>query len=186
MLWEKSPEQYKAAYLEGQKFGTNRGQALGKEIAEAMENDVETGDIVKDLVIAQIPVYELRDKKIEMTLGKGKEAVPLLVKPDSCKADHSAFLEIKTGLEGNWNQSKVNHDDQITFYSTGLYILTKKIPSAELIHAPTKQDEMGRPSLVGEIKRYPTKRTLLDILKMQARMRHAWLQIGKMCEAELL
>lgn len=186
MLWEKSPQLYKESYLEGKKFGTNRGQALGKEIAEALETGVETGDVVKDLTIAQIPSYEIRDKEIRMTLGKGKDEVPLLIKPDSCKADYSAFLEIKTGLEGNWSQSKVNKDDQITFYTTGFYVLTKKIPAAELIHAPTKQDEIGRPSLVGEIKRYPTTRTLLDIMKMQVRMKKAWREIGMMVESEII
>jgi hypothetical protein len=117
-LWEKSPQMFKEVYLEGRKTGTNRGQALGKEIAEALETGIETGDIIKDLTIAQIPSYEIRDKEIRMTLGKGKDIVPILIKPDSCKEDYSAFLEIKTGLEGNWNQAKVNKDDQITFYAT--------------------------------------------------------------------
>src|SRR3990167_3799267 len=120
MLWEKNPELFKEKYLEGRVLGTNRGQSLGKEIAEALENDTETGDIVKDLVLAQIPSYELRDKEIRMMLlglvtsrgRKTDEDVPLLIKPDSCKADHSAFLEVKTGLQGTWNQGKVNKDDQ--------------------------------------------------------------------------
>src|SRR3990167_7176213 len=172
-LWNKNTELFKAKYLEGKDFGMNRGQHLGREVAEALENDTETGDIVKDLVLAQIPSYEIRDKEIRMTLT-GKEEVPLLIKPDSVKADHSAFLEIKTGLQGTWNQEKVNKDDQLTFYATGLYILTGKIPTMELIHAPTNQDEIGRPSLTGEIKRYPTTRTLLDIMKMKVRMRATW------------
>ena len=186
MAWEKSPQAYKEVYLEGRKMGTNRGQALGKEIAEALENDEDTGDAIKDLVIAQIPKMEIRDKEIHVVMGKGEDEVPILIKPDLCREDYSEFIEIKTGLEGNWNQGKVDKDDQITFYTSGIYFLTNKIPTSELIHAPTKQDEFGRPSLTGEIKRYPTKRKHLDIIKIMVRIKRAWVEIGQMCDKELL
>lgn len=186
VLWEKNPARYKAIYLGGRQFGTNRGQALGREIAEAIETDEETGDAVKDWVIAQLPKYELRDKEIRAILGTGKDAVPLLAKPDSCKINYLAIIEYKTGAEDSWSQAKVDRDDQLTFYATVTYLITRKIPDLDLYHAPTKLDGLGRPVLVGDIKRYPTKRTLLDIMKMQARMKRAWREIGEMVELETI
>lgn len=186
VMWEKSPQIYKEVYLEGKKIPINRGMALGKEIADALENDLQTGDLVKDLVLAKMPRYELMDQRIEAELGKGEERVPILIKPDSCRKDHTAFYEYKTGPDGNWNQGKVNRDTQMTFYATGLYLITGKIPTMELIHAPTEKDEEGRPSLVGDIKRYPTTRTKLDMMKMQVRMKKAWIEIGLMLQSELL
>lgn len=187
-MLEKSPKMWKEVYLEGRKLGTNRGQALGKEIADSLESNVETGDMVKDLVISGIPKFELMDQAIEMKLVVGKEEVPILIKPDTCKADYTAFKEYKTGLETDpWTQKKVDKNDQITFYSTGLYILTKKIPEAELIYAPTRKiDDMGRLELTGELLRFKTKRKYGEIINMMVRMRKAWAEMGRIADEELI
>ena len=162
----------------------SRAIALGKEIADALENENDTGDFGKDLVVSQLPKYELMDVAIETKLVIGKEIVPILIKPDTIKKDYSAFREYKTGREA-WTQDKVDKWDQITFYTTGIYILTKKIPKIHLDWAETKPNEMGHPELTGEIKSFETIRRMSHILSMMARMRKAWREIGEMCENEI-
>lgn len=183
-LWEKSPKQYREIYIEGKKIPISRAIALGKEIADALENDLETGNFEKDLVISQLPKYDLMDKPIETKLVIGKEMVPILIKPDTIKADYSALREYKTGSE-TWSQMKVDKWDQLTFYATGIYIITKKIPTIHLDWAPTEKDENGKPELTGEIHSFETIRRMSHILSMMARMRKAWKEIGEMCENEI-
>lgn len=198
-LWEKNPQEYARIYFhDGERRGMSRGVALGKKFAEAMENDEETGDIEMDIVLAQMPEYEIRDKEIMCQLstghGIGRKFIPILIKPDRCRADYSAFCEAKTGA-GPWTQKIVDEDDQVTFYFTGLYLLTKanggvKIPEGELIWAVTEkridEDGIERPHLTGEIKRFKTTRSFADILRMQVRISKAWREIGEAFEKEII
>jgi hypothetical protein len=188
-MFEKSPETYRKVYVEGQPMGTNRGQALGKEIAEAMENDVETGNPLKDLVISQIPSYERRDQLMYIDFKTNGNTIPLCIRPDSCKDDLTALYEIKTGA-GPWTQKKVDESDQLTFYATGIYVETHKIPACELIWAPTKkvrgEDGVERPELTGEIKRFPSIRRMSHVLNMMVRIKKAWDGIGKLMDSEIV
>jgi hypothetical protein len=185
--WETSPNSYRKIFIQGKPIGTNRGMALGKEIADSLELDIETGDPMKDLVLAQIPKFEIRDKFLYMDLEHDGIKIPLRIRPDTVKADYSAFKEYKTGPKHTWHQKKVDTDSQITFYATGLYILSGKIPQdIELVHAITEYDEHGRPHLTGEIVRYQTRRTLMDVIKMKVRIKRCWKEISLMLESELL
>jgi hypothetical protein len=197
-MWEDDPEGFKRKYFYGEQGRTNRGQALGREFAEALESGEATGKADMDIVIAQIPKYELRDKEIHCHLSVGKyphrEFIPILLKPDMCKADYTAFFEIKTGA-GPWNQKIADENDQISFYTAGLYLKVKetggvKIPESELVWAPTEKredpDGIARPYLTGEIKRFKTSRTFAQVLQMHARMASAWRAIGEAMEKEIL
>ena|SRR3990167_8696393 len=185
--WETSKDSYYKIFVEGKKLGINRGMALGREVADALELDEETGDPLKDLVIAGIPKFEIRDEFMYMTLKDNGVEIPLRIRPDSCKKDLSGFKEYKTGPKGSWHQAKVDKDSQITYYATGLYIISGKIPEdIELVHAVTEKDDDGRLHLTGEIIRYRTKRTLLDIMKMKVRIKKAWKEIGAMVELDII
>jgi len=164
---------------------------MGKELADCLENGTETGIPEKDIVIFQIPQYEIHDKSIELTVKSGKGDIPILIKPDSTRSDYRAFYEYKQGdIKYPWTQKKVDNDDQMTFYSTGLYEITGYMPESELIWAVTEKridpDGIERPHYTGEIRRFKTKRTLSQILKMKVRMSKAWKEIGKMMEEEIL
>lgn len=186
ILWERSPDEYMAKYFAGKVNRINRGMALGKEIATALENGEETGDFAKDFVIAQLPKYDLADVSITVSMNLGKKnIVPVLIKPDSIKKDLSALYEYKTG-EIPWTQKKVDNDGQITFYATGCWIEKKKIPVCELIWAPTATNDEGKPELTGEIKRFPTIRRMSHILGMMSRIQKAWREINERCDAELI
>ncbi len=173
-------------YLEGFKIPTNQGMALGSKVADSLETGVDTGDLDIDLVIASLPKFELMDHKFEAVLEIGGMKIPLLSKIDTAKKNLSAFKEYKTGAT-KWCQANVDKFGQITFYATLIYILKGKIPQdIELVWAPTKKNADGDPELTGEVKRYITKRTMTDILKMKVRMKKAWLRMGELSEENLV
>jgi hypothetical protein len=135
---------------------------------------------------SRLPKFELMDKPIEADLKNGKETIRLLAKPDTCKKDMTAFKEYKTSTQ-KWTQRKVDDSGQITFYATVIWLLTHKIPQdIELICVKTAYQDDGRLTVTGDMWRYPTRRTMADIIKMITRIRHAWAGIKEICEKELL
>lgn len=194
-LFEKSPKKYADRYLYGEVSRTNRGQAVGKDMATALERGTIVGDPVMDMVIVRLPKFELMDvemwaeipgsyvPKKKILVGQ----VPILFRPDSAKEDLSAFKEYKTGQE-KWTKRQVDQSGQITFYAMCMYLKTGKVPKdIELVHVETKQvDEVGRIEATGNIYRHPTTRTMVDVLTMMARTRKAWEGIKALCEEELL
>jgi len=182
---ERSEEQYRRIYIEGRPIPVNRGMALGRDVATALESGEETGDAVTDLIVAQLPKFELMDNPFKVTIKVGEVEIPLLSKLDTAKADLSAFKEYKTGVT-TWDQKKADKHGQITFYCVVCEALTGKVPQdIELVYAPSEYRPDGRVELTGEIKRFKTSRTTADILKMKIRMKKAWIRIGEICDEEL-
>jgi len=185
-LFEGSPESYRKVYIDGGRIPINRGMALGKEISDALETGEVTGDPIKDLVISQIPKFGVMEAELKATLKLGKIEIPLLGYADTAKKNLSKFKEYKTGQIA-WSQKQVDNHGQITFYCTIIRAKTGKIPKdIELVYAPTKKLPDGRIELTGDVHIIKTKRTLMDILKMEVKIKKAWEAIGKMCEEELL
>lgn len=207
-VFERSPEAYAEQYLHGKRMRITRNIAYGSKMAEGLENDEATGDPLLDLVMARLPKYELRDKIIECkngvaveyrdpntgiithpiipALDNGKERIPLLAKPDTAKSDYSAFREYKSSTR-KWTQKMVDDSGQIGFYATAIWLATGKIP--ETIHlddVQTAYDPDGRLYPTGNIWTFPTKRTMMDVIKMTKRIRNAWKGIKQLCEDELL
>jgi len=185
-LFESSPERYLNLYINEKRMFINRGMALGKEIADALETGEVTGDPIKDLVISQIPKFGVMEAELNGILKLGKIEIPLYGKADTAKKNLTKFKEYKTG-QTSWSQKQVDNHGQITFYCTIIRARTGKIPQdIELVYIPTKQLPDGRVELTGDIHRIKTSRTLKDILKMEVRIKKAWEGIGQMCEEELL
>lgn len=187
MLVEKSEEQYVLQYIRGLKPKSNINMKFGELMANALEKDEGTSDPILDLMIAQLPKFANRDIPFEAKLKDGKEEIILLAKPDSWKPDGSAFLEYKTSVR-DWKQKMVDESDQITFYATAFYLAFGKIPEdIELVQVKTAyRGNKGVVVATGEILRFPTKRKLLDIIKMSSRIKKGWKKIKEICEKELL
>lgn len=189
-LFERSVEKWKEVYLYGQKIRINRGMAYGKQMAEGLEYGEATGDDVLDMIIEKLPKFEIMDKPVECELktGRGQEPILILIKPDTMKADMTAFKEYKTGQQ-HWNKYKVDNFGQITFYATGLFLKTGKIPTdIELVHIQTAK--LGNGSLdanigaTGAILRYPTERNMSQVINMMVKMKKVWNGIQKICKEE--
>lgn len=192
-LWKKSPDEYVAKYLFDKEQFVTKEMRFGSKMALALEDDDLTGDPLLDVVMMEIPKFECMDLISEAILKMGQkvEPVPLFGRMDTRKADHSAFKEYKTGKDGKggWTQKKVDEDTQITFYAVMCYILTGKIPQdIELVWIITENDPENAREIIctGEIRRFPTKRSMAQVINMMAEMKKVWLEIGERCERELL
>lgn len=184
--FEKSPEDWANHYLYNVEQYTNKNMEFGSEMAQGLENDTATGNPMLDLMMAKLPKFELMDKPLEADLKNGKEVIHLLAKPDTCKADYSAFKEYKTSVR-KWTQKMADESGQVTFYATTIWLKTGKIPQdIELVDIQTAYDDDGKLYPTGDMWRFPTKRTMTDIIKMTKRMRATWAGIKELCEKELL
>ena len=185
---ENGAKQYIEKYVYGWEQRVSRAMAYGSKFADSLEKGEDTGDVALDIMTAQLPKFEMADVPFmtEIPGDKKNETVPVLIKMDSWKKDLSAFKEYKTGTT-KWTQKKVDDSGQITFYAMGAYLKTGKIPQdIELIHLPTEYDVYGMPHLTGEMHRFPTKRSLVQILRMMVKARKAWNTIGKILEEEVI
>lgn len=182
---ESDPKGYVEQYIYMAQQRTSRAMAYGSKLADSLEFDELSGDMALDIMAARLPKFELMDVAFE-TVIPGPEPVPVLIKMDSRKEDLTAFKEYKTGTT-KWNQKRADESGQVTFYAMGAYLKTGKIPGdIELIHMPTEYDENGRPHVTGEMNRFPTTRSMADVLRMMVRARKAWQKIYDVCQAELL
>src|SRR3990167_2244103 len=189
-LFEHNPEKWKRAYLYEEKNRVNRGMALGRQMAEGLERGEATGDPVLDLLMAKLPKFEIMDKEFDAELKDGKKIIIIRAKPDTMKADMSAFKEYKPG-QTLWTREQVNKNGQITFYATAMFLRTGKIPQdIELVHVETAKEDKealdARIGATGGLYRHPTSRNMVDILKMQVRMIKAWRGIERIVSEELL
>lgn len=187
-LWESSPERYLNSYLYNKKMGINRGMALGKQLATGLENDELQGEILTDLVMAQMPKLEVSEMElhVELNTGRGQEPIPLFAKIDTAKKDCNAFKEYKTGPK-NWSKKQVDESGQITFYALCCYISSGKIPAdIELVVAETTTLNDGSLQFTGNVYRRATKRSMAELINMMVRIKKAWAGIQAACEKELL
>jgi len=181
-----SPDGYVEEYIYGRKRRPSKNMLYGSALADGLEIEEATGDPLLDLMASRLPKFELMDKPIEAELSDGKEMIKILAKPDTCKADYTAFKEYKTSTR-KWTQKMADDSGQITFYATAIWLNTGKIPEdIELVNIQTAYDPNGRMTVTGGIVRLLTKRNMIDIIKMTKRMRRAWAGIKSLCERELL
>lgn len=196
-LLERSESKWIAQYLMGKEPPKSRAMDLGTKLADALEEDEFTGDLMTDIIVAKMPKLAIRDQIITANLnrGRGVEPIPLLAKPDTRNEDFSAFREYKSGSVP-WNKRRVDECGQITFYATVGYIIRgeegRKPQLVEDIHldwAPTKKEDPSDPHskiiFTGEVIPFRTQRTMADVLRMMLRMRKAWEKIQLLTEREL-
>jgi hypothetical protein len=189
-LLERSEEKWIEQYIYGKRNRINRGMAFGKVMADSLETSEASGDIMLDLTIERIPKFEIMDQPFTADLKVGKKIIQIHCRPDTMKKDMSAFKEYKTGQEA-WSQKKVDNNGQVTFYTTGMFLKTGKIPQdIELVHIETEKENMealdSKLRATGEIKRYKTVRTMSQVINMMVRMKKAWARIEELTEKELL
>lgn len=201
--YEQSEEKFIDRYVYGKKTRITRNIAYGKDVADSLKNYEATGDPFLDLVVAKIPKFEVMDQPIEDKKGvevynpheykkyrvpalkNGKELIPLMAIPDSIKKDYSAFKEYKTSVR-KWTQRMADESGQITFYATAIWLATGKIPEdIELVNVELQYAEDGSLYPTGEIYRFKTKRTMVDIIKMTGRIRSGWKGIKDLMSKEL-
>lgn len=202
--FEMNPERYVEQYFRGKASPSSVNMSYGSLLAEGLERGEATGDPLLDLMAARIPKLDRMDLPVEDANGvvvtdphdgkewrvpvlmDGKERIPLLAKPDTAAEGYGAFKEYKTSVKP-WTQKKADDSGQITFYATAMWLVTKKVPAdIELVCLVTEKDSSWRLRPTGDLLILPTKRTLVDVLKMTKRIKEAWAGIKLLSERELL
>lgn len=185
-LFEMNPRKYAEQYIYGRKEPATVNMEYGSLMAEGLETGQATGDPVLDLMMARIPKFELMDVAFETDLADAAGTIRILAKPDTAKADYSAFKEYKTSVR-KWTQRMADQSGQVTFYAMAMWLKTGKIPDdIELVNVPVEYAMDGTLRPTGDLVRLPTNRTMVDIIKMTGRARKAWAGIKRLCESELL
>lgn len=204
--FEQDPDRFIRQYIYHDKQRISRNMAYGSAMADGLEMDEATGDPMLDLVIARLPKFELMDKAVEdpdgtwitfkrnnreiracvPILRDKKEQIPILALPDTAKADYTAFREYKTSVR-RWTQRMADESGQVTFYATAIWLAKGFIPQdIELVNAQVEYLDDGRLQPTGDILRFPTRRSMIDVIKMTSRIKKAWAGIDDLCKKELL
>jgi hypothetical protein len=202
-LFEMSPQRFIERYIQDREQYVSKNMKYGSLMADGLESEEATGDPLLDIVMAQIPKLERMDMAIEDPRGPevafrgdktakipvlrdGKVKIPILALPDTASADFRAFKEYKQSVR-KWTQKMANDSGQITFYATAIWIAKGFVPQdIELVDVEVEYKDDGSMQPTGNIYRFPTKRTIIDIIKMTRRMKNAWAGITALCERELL
>lgn len=121
-LWQDDPDRYKAIYFDkrDELRVSNRGQEYGKVVATALENGVQTGDLLTDSAMLLLPKYDTADQAIEVEVKTRDGWLKLIAKPDTLDSKTKAFREYKTGTHP-WTQKKAQQHLQMIFYAVVIW-----------------------------------------------------------------
>lgn len=123
-LWLSNPERYKQIYFdkrEDVQF-TNRGQSYGKMVADALEAQVDTGDLLTDAATLLLPKYDVQDAPIFVDVKTKHGWLNLIAKPDTYNSETHDFVEFKTGKGKNpWTPEKAQNHLQMWFYAVVIW-----------------------------------------------------------------
>lgn len=182
-LWEKSPYEYAKVYIySDERVATNPLMDLGKQLAEALENNDWDKKEALDIELARILLPSYPEREVELQ-GKVKD-VSILGKLDGFDRDKLRLGEYKTG-RAKWTQKRTDESGQLSFYALLIFQNFKKLPNEIKLHwVPSYYDEMGELKLAGEVETFETCRTMQDLLKISVRIERAWKGIKEMCAEE--
>lgn len=146
-LWLSNPERYKQIYFdkrEDVQF-TNRGQSYGKMVADALEAQVDTGDLLTDAAMLLLPKYDVQDAPIFVDVKTQYGWLQLIAKPDTYNSETHDFVEFKTGKGHNpWTPEKAQNHLQMWFYAV---VIWQKfgvvLPGAQLAWIETEDTPEG-------------------------------------------
>jgi len=166
VLWEKSKNNYYQTYYEGVPSVSNKYMALGKKVAEYLENgEMEEYDPIIECIGIIIPAYPKKEYPFTVMF----EGIKLYAKFDGFNPKKLELGEYKTGKK--FTQAMVNKSDQLTFYAFMIWLKHKKMPKIQLHWAKTKELSEDTICLTGELKTFDTKRTVKDFILMSKRIK---------------
>lgn len=175
-MWLKDRPRYERIYFAGEdaKF-TNAGMDFGKEVASALEDGRDTGDLLTDAAMLLVPKYDIADKEIRVEM-KTKDGVVVLVgRPDTMDSNSFDFREYKTG-KTKWTLSKAMKHPQLKFYAMLIYVkFGKLLKQCHLDWIETAMTEeiidgfpVKRIQPTGKVETFRVPLTLNDVLQTMA------------------
>lgn len=170
-LWLSSPERYKEIFFEHNDSARfmNEGMAYGKVVADALENDEETGDLLTDMAISLLEKYDIRDQEMEGVLPTKDGDIRIVSHPDTMDSKTFALGEYKTG-KVKWTQKKADNWFQLKFYAMLIYIVHKKVPPRVFLQwIETFKDPIDdKVKPTGHVETFEVKISMSDIINTMA------------------
>ena len=168
-LWLANQDKYAKLYFDNRDElrTTNTGQAYGKIVADALEHETETGDLLTDTAMFLLPKYDLKDKEFTTTITTKQGKFNLLFRPDSMDSVSKNFIEVKTG-KLPWTESKAQNHLQLKVYAAGIYNEFKVVPKDIKLAWIETHEEGGEIKPTGKIQTFQVVYTLKDILETLA------------------
>ena len=119
-LWKRSREEYARRYFDGEPGFSTPAMEYGKIVADALEAEQETGDLLTDSALLLLPKYDIRDQAFTVEVRTKDGWLVLLAKPDYMQSDTYDFIEVKTGKQP-WTQARAEAHPQLLFYATCIW-----------------------------------------------------------------
>lgn len=168
-LWQSDPKRYKEIYFDGRDELriNNAGMEYGKVVAEALETETETADLLTDTAMSLLPKYDVRDQEITAELKTKDGVISVIGRPDTLNSMSHAFREYKTG-KTKWTLSKAQNHLQMKFYAMLIYLkFGTVLHEAHLDWIQTETTEEGiKPT--GHVESFKIVLSLNDILQTMA------------------
>lgn len=180
-LWKNNKARYIAYYMDGGDNNiSNSGMAYGKMVADALEHEQSTGDLLTDAAMLLLPKYDIRDKEIQVETKTDAGWLKLIGRPDYLNSETKEFYETKTG-RGKWTQAKAQKHPQMLYYAMLIYLAYGVVlkdaylnwMETEEVLEPYKEGDWlpGDKKVVkptGHVETFKVTFTLTDILKCMA------------------
>lgn len=181
-LWLADKKRYKEIFFnhnDNARF-MNEGMAYGKIVADALENDQETGDLLTDMAISLLVKYDIRDKEMEGILKTKDGDIRIVSHPDTMDSKTYALREYKTG-KVKWTQKKADNWFQLKFYAMLIFIIYGKVPPEvhlDWIETFKDTDDVTKPT--GRVETFKVNIKMSDIINTMALVS----RVAKEIEAE--
>ena len=169
-VWLSNPERYKKLFFEqdeSMRF-MNDAMRYGSRVADALENDEETGDLLTDMAISQVEKYDIKDQEMEGEFKTKYGWLKIISHPDAVDSKTKSIIEYKTGMV-KWTQKKADNWFQIKFYAMLIYIIYGVVPpKTQLIWIETFRDTDDEIKPTGHVQSFEVEMTLKIVLETMA------------------
>lgn len=184
-MWERNRERYIRKYIHGENIDIrNSGIDYGKKVATALEDGIETGDVLTDAIITLLPAYSVNEHEITVPMATQWGDTVLMGKIDTFDPETLSFMEHKTGRV-KWTYGKAEKHGQMRHYATLIWLKHKKLPPrAQLNWIQTEEvDGVVRPT--GKIEPFNIQLGMREVLEYMARVAKVAKEIDEVYRAEL-
>jgi|SRR3990167_9014549 len=194
-LFGRSPEAWRKRYLLGEKGLQTPAMTFGKKFALAREKGE---DEELEHITMFLPTYPRREYEMTATVRIDGKDVILLGIFDECDLRRHIVADDKTGLathitkKGNvskeWNQKRVDKEEQLTWYAF-IYWKKKGVLPKLRLHWVETEERMGIDAArviraTGRVETFDTTRTVKDFLPLVEKINKRWRSIVQLCELE--
>lgn len=167
-LFERSEELFSQVYFKGIELDSTERMMFGKDLADALEDGARTSE--NEMIahaLLYLPKYPRHEYKVRVKF----DGISFLSAYDGYDSKQKGIGEYKTG-RSSWTQSRVDRDEQLTFYAMTHYFKWKKLPKWIRLHWLN--------TATGEIKTFEANRSVVQILRYFNECKATWKSIQKL------